>query len=566
MTARQEDSKLKNTFNAMAALERIRANPKLTLLISAAAVISVLIALLLWTRTPDYRVLYSNISDQDGGAIVAQLQQMQVPYRFEQGGAIMVPEDKVYESRLKLAQQGLPKGGAVGFELLDQEKFGISQFSEQINYQRGLEGELSRTIETLGPVQSARVHLAIPKPSLFVHEQKPPSASVTLNLQQGRTLDAGQVNAIAYLVSSAVAGLAADKVTILDQSGHLLSQNESQAVQTSQLKYTRDVEEDYQRRIQAILAPVLGAGNVRAQVTAQLDFTLNEQTAEQYQPNTSPDKMAIRSRQSNLSEQGGRKGPEGVPGALTNQPPVPATAPIEKSTAAKTGAPEKGTAKGTEKGATQSASGSASSTLVPYSSEKGETTNYELDRTLTHIKHSTGTIQRLSVAVVVNYQYGKEGKAIPLSKTQLAQIETLVKEAMGYSASRGDSVNVVNTAFVSDDADPVLTQFWKQPAFINLLISVARYLMIAIIGWVLWRKLVQPAWFRHQEFVRQRLELEKAAHQAELDAKKAQLEKESKARAQQRIDTEVGTQQLRDIAEHEPQLIALVIRQWMNKE
>ncbi|WP_130831335.1 flagellar basal-body MS-ring/collar protein FliF [[Erwinia] mediterraneensis] len=558
MTARQEESALKNRFNAMAALERIRANPKITLLISAAAVISVLIALLLWTRTPDYRVLYSTISDQDGGAIVAQLQQMQVPYRFEQGGAIMVPKDKVYEARLALARQGLPKGGAVGFELLDQEKFGISQFSEQINYQRGLEGELSRTIETLGPVQRARVHLAMPKPSLFVHEQQPPSASVTLNLHPGRTLDAGQVNAVAYLVSSAVAGLAADKVTILDQSGHLLSQNQSQALQTAQLTYTRNLEDEYQRRIQAILAPVLGVGNVRAQVTAQLDFTLSEQTAEQYQPNTAPDKMAIRSRQTNLSEQGGRKGAEGIPGALTNQPPVPATAPIEKP------APAQNT--GAEKKAEKSTSGSASGSLQSYSSEQGETTNYELDRTLTHIKHSSGTIQRLSVAVVVNYQDGKEGKATPLSKTQLTQIETLVKEAIGYSASRGDSVNVVNTAFVSDEHDAALPPFWKQPAFINLLISATRYLLIALTGWVLWRKLVQPAWFRQQEFVRQRLELEKAAHQAALDAKKERQEKQSRARAQQRIDTEVGAQQLRDIAEHEPQLIALVIRQWMNKE
>lgn len=198
--------------------------------------------------------------------------------------------------------------------MLDQEKFGISQFSEQINYQRGLEGELSRTIETLGPVQSVRVHLAIPKPSLFVHEQKDPTASVTLNLQPGRTLDAGQVNAITYLVSSAVTGLPADKVTVLDQNGHLLSSNGDQAVQTTQLAYVHDMEDDYQRRVQAILTPVLGAGNVRAQVTAQVDFTTHEQTAEQYQPNSAPEKMSIRSRQSNVSEQGGRKGPEGIPG------------------------------------------------------------------------------------------------------------------------------------------------------------------------------------------------------------------------------------------------------------
>lgn len=550
MTAKKKDKTSNNTVNVMAALERIRANPKITLIFSATLLITLLIAMLFWARTPDYRVLYGNISEQDGGAVIAQLQQMQIPYRFEQGGALMVPEDKVYEVRLKLAQQGLPKGGAVGFELLDREKFGISQFSEQINYQRGLEGELSRTIETLGPVQHARVHLAIPKPSLFVQEQKAPSASVTLNLRSGRTLDAEQANAIAYLVSSAVSGLAADKVTILDQNGHLLSQSGERAVQTSQLKYTHDIEEDYQRRIQAILAPVVGAGNVRAQVTAQVDFTFHEQTSEQYQPNTAPEQMAIRSRQSNVTEQGGRKGPEGVPGALSNQPPTPAKAPVTKD----------------NKQNTDSSSASTHTTLVPWSSDKGETTNYELDRTLTHTRRNLGTLVRLSAAVVVNYQNDSEGKAQPISEEQLKQIELLVKETIGFTASRGDSVNVVNTAFKVDEHANKIPEFWKQPAFINLMISAARYLLVIIVGLVLWRKLVQPAWFRHQEFVRQRYELEDAAREAEINARRAQEEKRGLEKAQQRVDMEVGTQQLRDLASNEPQLIALVIRQWLNQE
>lgn len=550
MTAKKKDKTSNNTVNVMAALERIRANPKITLIFSATLLITLLIAMLFWARTPDYRVLYGNISEQDGGAVIAQLQQMQIPYRFEQGGALMVPEDKVYEVRLKLAQQGLPKGEAVGFELLDREKFGISQFSEQINYQRGLEGELSRTIETLGPVQHARVHLAIPKPSLFVQEQKAPSASVTLNLQSGRTLDAEQANAIAYLVSSAVSGLAADKVTILDQNGHLLSQSGERAVQTSQLKYTHDIEEDYQRRIQAILAPVVGAGNVRAQVTAQVDFTFHEQTSEQYQPNTAPEQMAIRSRQSNVTEQGGRKGPEGVPGALSNQPPTPAKAPVTKDS----------------KQNTDSSTASTHTTLVPWSSDKGETTNYELDRTLTHTRRNLGTLVRLSAAVVVNYQNDSEGKAQPISEEQLKQIELLVKETIGFTAARGDSVNVVNTAFKVDEHANKIPEFWKQPAFINLMISAARYLLVIIVGLVLWRKLVQPAWFRHQEFVRQRYELEDAAREAEINARKAQEEKRGLEKAQQRVDMEVGTQQLRDLAANEPQLIALVIRQWLNQE
>lgn len=186
-------------------LNRLRANPKIPLIVAGSAAMAVMVALILWAKAPDYRTLFSNLSDQDGGAIVSQLTQMNIPYRFsEASGAIEVPADKVHELRLRLAQQGLPKGGAVGFELLDQEKFGISQFSEQVNYQRALEGELSRTIETIGPVKGARVHLAMPKPSLFVREQKSPSASVTVNLLPGRALDEGQISAIVHLVFSGV--------------------------------------------------------------------------------------------------------------------------------------------------------------------------------------------------------------------------------------------------------------------------------------------------------------------------------------------------------------------------
>ncbi|MDQ9389143.1 flagellar basal-body MS-ring/collar protein FliF, partial [Serratia marcescens] len=239
------DNGLQATWN------RLRANPKIPLLVAASAAIAIVVALLLWVKSPDYRVLYSNLNDRDGGAIVTQLTQMNIPYRFaENGAALLIPAEKVHETRLRLAQQGLPKGGAVGFELLDQEKFGISQFSEQINYQRALEGELSRTIESLGPVQNARVHLALPKPSLFVREQKSPSASVTLTLQPGRALDDGQINAIVYMVSSSVAGLPPGNVTVVDQAGRLLTQSDGTGrdLNASQLKYANEVENGFQRR------------------------------------------------------------------------------------------------------------------------------------------------------------------------------------------------------------------------------------------------------------------------------------------------------------------------------
>jgi len=565
MNATTNGIKNKSTANLMAALERLRSSPKIILLISASAAISIIIALIFWAKSPDYRVLYSNISDQDGGAIVAQLTQMNVPYRFqERGGAIMVPEDKVHEARLTLAQLGLPKGGAVGFELLDQEKFGISQFSEQVNFQRALEGELSRTIETLGTVQNARVHLAMPKPSMFVREQKPPSAAVTLTLSNGRTLDSGQVNAITYLISSAVPGLNADNVTIVDQSGRLLTQSGGQAMQTTQLKYTSEVEADYQQRIQTILATIVGRNNVKAQVTAQIDFTQHEQTAEQYQPNSSPDKMAIRSRQTSDAEQGSKNGVGGVPGALSNQPPVPATAPITQPPVANQPAQGNNAA---NNNATQAA-GTAETTVatpMPFNNRKDNTTNYELDRTLTHIKRSTGSIERLSVAVVVNYLPGKDGTPVALTPEQLEQVNALVKETMGYSAARGDTINIVNSPFTPVEEEPA-PPFWKQEGFINLLMSAARYLLIALVAWFLWRKAVQPAWLRNQELVLQRLELEKQARQEELDASARRAESGARAKAEQRVETELNTQSLRELAQQEPRVIALVIRQWMNKE
>ncbi|MGG5218663.1 MULTISPECIES: flagellar basal-body MS-ring/collar protein FliF [Rahnella] len=565
MNATTNGIKNKSTANLMAALERLRSSPKIILLISASAAISIIIALIFWAKSPDYRVLYSNISDQDGGAIVAQLTQMNVPYRFqERGGAIMVPEDKVHEARLTLAQLGLPKGGAVGFELLDQEKFGISQFSEQVNYQRALEGELARTIETLGTVQNARVHLAMPKPSMFVREQKPPSAAVTVTLNNGRTLDSGQVNAITYLISSAVPGLNADNVTIVDQSGRLLTQSGGQAMQTTQLKYTSEVEADYQQRIQTILATIVGRNNVKAQVTAQIDFTQHEQTAEQYQPNSSPDKMAIRSRQTSDAEQGSKNGVGGVPGALSNQPPVPATAPITQPPVANQPAQGNNAA---NNNATQAA-GTAETTVatpMPFNNRKDNTTNYELDRTLTHIKRSTGSIERLSVAVVVNYLPGKDGTPVALTPEQLEQVNALVKETMGYSAARGDTINIVNSPFTPVEEEPA-PPFWKQEGFINLLMSAARYLLIALVAWFLWRKAVQPAWLRNQELVLQRLELEKQARQEELDASARRAESGARAKAEQRVETELNTQSLRELAQQEPRVIALVIRQWMNKE
>lgn len=551
-----------------ALLNRLRANPKVPIAIAAAAAVAIVVVMMLWAKQPTYKVLFSNLGDQDGGAIVTQLTQMNIPYQFsDNGGALLIPADKVYETRLKLAAAGLPKGGAVGFELMDQEKFGISQFSEQINYQRALEGELSRTIETLGPVSSARVHLAIPKPSLFVREQKNPSASVTLNLQPGRALDDGQINAIVYMVSSSVSGLPPANVTVVDQSGHLLTQsdNNGRDLNASQLKYANEVEGRLQRRIESILQPVVGNGNVHAQITAQIDYASREQTDENYQPNGSPDKAAVRSRQLSTSDQIGGTSVGGVPGALSNQPAPSATAPV-------TNPPAANNANGTQNqtGSTAQNTAANANANVPSNHRRDETTNYEVDRTITHTQHSAGAVQRLSAAVVVNYQVGPDGKAKPLTDDQLKKIDDLVREAMGFSQERGDTLNVVNTPFNQTTDDSGDLPFWKQQAFFDQLLNAGRWLLVLIVAWLLWRKMVRPMLRKQQADKEAAAAAALAASMPQPEGSKpvklSNDELEKRKRSQQRVSVEVQTQRVQELADKDPRIVALVIRQWMSTE
>src|SRR5262245_34403362 len=312
---------------------RLPGRNRIALLIAVAAVVAAVLAAVLWSGTSEYRVLFSNLSDRDGGAIVQALGQMNVPYKFsEGGGAILVPANQVHDVRLRLASQGLPRGGTVGFELMENQKFGTTQFQEQVNYQRGLEGELARSIQSLAAVQSARVHLAIPKPSVFLRETQKPSASVLVNLHPGRTLDRAQVAGIQHLVSASVPDLPLKAVSVVDQSGALLSgpaeTRPGAQLDPGQLAYVNQLEASYVRRIQDILEPVVGRANVRAQVTTDLDFSESEATAETFKPNQSPQEAAIRSQQTRESASNTPGGPGGVPGALTNQPAPAATAPI----------------------------------------------------------------------------------------------------------------------------------------------------------------------------------------------------------------------------------------------
>jgi len=456
---------------------------KIMLALGVAAAVAVMGAVWMWGQQPDYRVLFSNFSDRDGGAIVAELEKMNIPYKYaEGGGAVLVPADRVHDARLKLASQGLPKGGNVGFELMENQRLGSSQFVEQVNFQRAMEGELARSIESVSAVQAARVHLAMPKDSVFVSEQKAPTASVLLNLHPGRVLDQQQVSAIVHLVASSVPELPIKNVTVVDQNGNLLSDAGKPAsingMDPSQIKYVQELQQNVVKRIESIITPIVGPNNVRAEATADVDFSRSEQAVESYKPNQTPDAMVVRSQQTSESLNG-TGNPGGVPGALTNQPPVPATAPITAAA----------------KNAATPANGAPVA-----NTRKDATVNYEVDKTIQYVQQAGGGLKRLSVAVVVNYKKTTDAKGkvtmTPLTEAETTQITNLVKEAMGFNAERGDSVNVVNTPFARAEQE-VLPElpWWKQPDMVEYLLmakTAGKYLLMAAALALLYLRVLKP--------------------------------------------------------------------------
>lgn len=441
----------------------------LALAIGSALVVALMVGAWLWTQQPDYKVLFSNFSDRDGGAIVTSLQQMNVPYKFaEGGGAILVPAAQVYDARLKLASQGLPKGGGVGFELMENQKLGVSQFLEQINFQRALEGELARSIQSVGAVSSARVHLALPKPSVFIREQQKPTASVILNLNQGRLLDQGQVSAIVHLVASSVPELSAKDVTVIDQSGNLLSEaakkNPANGLDPAQLKYVVDFQQSIVKRIETIITPLVGENNIRATATADIDFSHSEQAAETYKPNQAPNTAAMRAQKTSESSGAVAANASGVPGSLSNQPPATATAPIVAA----------------------AQNGSSTTAPLPLNGRREADVSYEVDKTIRYVQQPMGGVKRLSVAVIINHkrEFGKDGKSTmrPLTEIEKTQISDLVKEAMGFNKDRGDTLNIVNSPFALSTPEPVIEiPIWKNPEYLSLAKESGKWLLGGIV-------------------------------------------------------------------------------------
>jgi flagellar M-ring protein FliF len=438
----------------------------------------------MWSARPDYRVLFSNLNDKDGGAIVAQLTKMNVPYRFsEGGGAVLVPADQVHDVRLKLAQTGLPKGSTVGFELMDNARFGTTQFQERLNFQRGLEGELVRSITALSAVESARVHLALPNQNGFFRDQQKPSASVLLTLHGGQTLDRAQIAGIVHLVSASVPELSPKAVSVLDQTGAMLSDSSdggAGGLDSNQVQQIARIEALYTKRILDILEPVVGRDNLRAQVSAELDFSQSESTTEEFKPNQGGVPAAVRSSQvsENGSGSGGGALASGVPGAATNQPQAAASAPIN--------------------GAAQSMQASQSGTGTPGAGGRRDAvTNFEIDKTVRVTRASSGGIRRLAVAVVVNHRTSTDKKgqtqSQPLSPEEIDKLVALVQETVGFSKERGDSVKVINAPFKAPVLDKVeALPLWKQPEVLEMVRTLAVPLVLGLLGLALVFGVIRP--------------------------------------------------------------------------
>ncbi|MBL1292455.1 MAG: flagellar M-ring protein FliF [Thiotrichales bacterium] len=420
-------------FNALPFLRQIG------LMVGLAASVAIGVWVVMWAQEPSYRVLYGSLSETDTAAVSSELAKSNIPYKVsDANGSIMVSATDLHNARLKLAAVGLPNSSHSGYEILDKEQgFGTSQFMENARYQRAIEGELARTIGAMNNVQTARVHLAVPKQSAFLRNRKKTSASVFVHLHPGQQIQEGQAGAIVHMVASSVPNLDIENVTLVDQRGRLLSNGGAQdtLLSSTQFDHRRKIENHYMQRIEDILTPILGLGSVKAQVIAELDFTFREETAETY----NPEGAAIRSEV--VSEDEVRDGSNevgGVPGALSNQPPV---SPV-----------------GAEEGSSR------------LNLSRRSTRNFELDHTISRTRQASGTVQKLSAAVVLNdrQSYGEEGEVTntPLTDEEIQRFTLLVQEAIGFDAERGDRVSVINASFavpeplVELEAPPIWEQAW----------------------------------------------------------------------------------------------------------
>jgi len=447
------------------------------LLAGVAAAIAAAIWLVIWSQGQSYTVLYGQLSERESGQVMDALTAAGIEFKLNPAGAVLVPDSKVQEARIRLASQGLPQSDAMGIEMIQKESsLGTSSMMETARYQSVLETELARTIVKVQGVQTARVHLAVPKPSVFLRDAHKATASVMLQLYPGRQLEPGQVAAIVHLVASSVPELSATDVTLVDQAGTLLNSpddNSEAAISTRQFEYTRKLENSYRKRIIDLLEPIVGPGRVRATVTADLDFTVTEETRENYDPQ----KTAVRSEQTSSESRKAGDGAEGIPGALSNQPP------------GTSGAPTIPGASGTPQ--------STAANSAPSSSSSRSTRNFEIDRTLQYVKQPIGTLKRLNIGIVLDEWQKVDAKGnvtnAPMSDTDIKRFSQLVRESIGLKDDRGDQLNVLSQAFKTDAPPPPIEAppLWQQPWVVQLAKQIVGALLVLVVAFLILRPLMK---------------------------------------------------------------------------
>ena len=542
-------------FGGMESGQRMR------LILGVVLFIAIAVGGLVMGRQAEWRVLYSNLADKDGGAVIAQLGTMNIPYKYSDGGgAILVPADRVHDARLKLASMGLPKGAVSGFEMMESNRFGMTQFQERLTFQRGLEGELTRSIQSIGSVANARVHLALPNQNGFFRDQQKPSASVLLSLNPGRSLDKTQLAGIVHLVASSVPEMDAAAVSVLDDTGKLLSKpNDGTGnglnVDAEQLQYAQQLEQMYSRRILDILEPLVGVQNVKAQVTAEVDFSQTESTTESHKPNLTPENSAVRSQQTveSVNSAGGTGAAAGVPGATSNQPPAPSSAPINGQAQPLTAAGQTG------------ANGS---------SKKESIVNYEVDKTVQVVKGASGVLKRINAAVVINHTVKTDDKgkvtSTPLTDAQIEKMTALVREAVGFNKDRGDSVNLMNAPFAAEKVEVVDVPIWRQPVAVDLAQSLAWPLGTLALAALVLIGFVKPAL---KTLAESRPRVTVGHRESQLDA----MESEQPERPQlapphahnepiAASASEIRMEEARKLTRDNPAAVANIVKSWINGE
>lgn len=531
------------------------------LMVTLAASVAIGFAVVMWIQGDDYRPLYGRMDNLDAANVVDVLEQNQIKFKVDQNsGAILVAAEDVHMARLKLAEFGLPSSPTQGFELMDKEQpLGTSQFVEGTRYQRSIEGELARTITSITSIRSARVHLAIPKKTVFVRDATNPTASVFVEVFAGRSVDPAQVKAIMNLVASSVPGMKMADVTVVDQHGNLLSTGEDSAdllLAEKQHKYSKDVESSVIKRINSILEPVVGSGKFRAEVSAEIDFTAVEQAAETF----NPDLPAIRSEQTLNETRRAGDVAAGIPGALTNQPPGTTTQVPEQI---------------------DPATGQPAAAQQPTNNREQATRNYELDRTVSYTKHQQGSLKRLTVAVVVDDKMVMNADGtqtlVPWTENELERLSILVRDAVGFSAVRGDSVNVLNSAFANRVEDPTAGMeipWWEQWIIPNIK-YIASVLVILLIVFGLLRPMFkslskQGGKLAEEEEARQLAALEAAGGMAGLENMSDETVTLTGGHALLLPGPEQGYEEqinaIKGLIADDPGRVAQVVKKWINRD